>query len=134
MAKKVRQDTGLEDKLDEKERGCDFSLHKVSRFLQPSILLFLNKRPSYGYELIERLKDLGFHKESIDVGAVYRTLRKLEKEGFLESSWELDKGRKRRIYRITPNGRALLDLWIERIEERKKALERFLAFYRRGKL
>lgn len=124
----------LESKLNEKEKGCDFSLHRVSRFIQPSILLFLSRRPSYGYELIEKLKDLGFHEESIDIGAVYRTLRKLEEEGFVKSFWQKKKSRKKRIYKITPNGRILLRLWVERIKERKEALEKFIKFYHGGTL
>ena len=124
----------LESKLNEKEKGCDFSLHRVSRFIQPSILLFLSRKPSYGYELIEKLKSLGFHKESIDVGAVYRTLRRLEKEGFVKSSWQIKERRKKRVYKITPNGRVLLRIWVERIKERKEALEKFIKFYQGGKL
>ncbi|MCD6080967.1 MAG: helix-turn-helix transcriptional regulator [Candidatus Omnitrophica bacterium] len=124
----------LENKLNEKEKGCDFSLHRVSRFIQPSILLFLSREPSYGYELIEKLKSLGFHEESIDVGAVYRTLRRLEKEGFVKSSWQIKERRKKRVYKITPNGRVLLRIWVERIKERKEALEKFIKFYQGGKL
>ena len=124
----------LKNRLNEKEKGCDFSLHRVSRFIQPSILLFLSRRPSYGYELIEKLKDLGFHEESIDIGAVYRTLRKLEKEGFVKSSWQTKESRKKRVYKITPNGKVLLRIWVERIKERKGALEKFIDFYQGGKL
>jgi len=124
----------LKNKLNAKEKGCDFSLHRVSRFIQPSILLFLSKKSSYGYELIEKLKSLGFHKESIDVGAVYRTLRRLEKEGFVKSSWQIKERRKKRVYKITPNGRVLLRIWVERIKERKEALEKFIKFYQGGKL
>jgi len=121
-------------KLDEKENACDFSLHRVSRFIQPSLLLFLSKGASYGYELIDKLKGLGFHKESIDVGAVYRTLRKLEKEGFVKSSWIKEGARRKRMYRVTPKGRALLNAWIERVKERKHALEKFIIIYQGGKL
>ena len=124
----------LKNKLNAKEKGCDFSLHRVSRFIQPSILLFLSKKSSYGYELIEKLKSLGFHKESIDVGAVYRTLRRLEKEGFVKSSWQIKERRKKRVYKITPNGRVLLRIWVEKIKERKEALEKFIKFYQGGKL
>jgi len=124
----------LESKLNEKEKGCDFSLHRVSRFIQPSILLFLSRKPSYGYELIEKLKSLGFHEEAIDIGAVYRTLRRLEEEGFVKSSWQVKERRKKRVYKITPNGKVLLRIWVERIKERKEALEKFIEFYQGGKL
>ncbi len=112
--------------LDSAEAKCNFSLYRVSRFLQPSILLFLSRGASHGYELIDKLRELGFHKESVDVGAVYRTLRKLEKEGFVKSEWVKRARRRKRVYRITPSGKTLCRMWIKRIKERKRALEKFL--------
>lgn len=120
----------LKKQLEEKEKGCKYSLHRVSRFIQPSVLLFLLNKPSYGYELIEKLKELGFHKESLDIGAIYRTLRKLEKEGYVKSYWRKSQHqRKKRFYKITPEGKILLKMWAERIEERKRALEKFIEIY-----
>ena len=130
----MRRKEDILDKLDEKERSCDFSLHRVSRFIQPSLLLFLSRGQSYGYELIDKLKRLGFHEESIDVGAVYRNLRKLEKEGFVESTWYMKGARKKRVYKITPQGRALLRIWVERVKERKKALDKFISLCQGGDL
>jgi len=118
--------------LQRLEKGCVYSLHRVSRFVEPSLLLLLSKRPSHGYALIERLGDLGFHRESIDIGAVYRTLRKLEGEGCTRSAWRQIKGGKRkRNYTVTPKGRRFLAQWTERIIERKRALEKFIRLYRR---
>jgi len=115
------------------EKGCLFSLHRISKFIEPSILLFLSKDLSYGYDLIEKLGRLGFHKESVDMGSVYKTLRKLEKEGFVKSSWqEARTRRKKRYYAITPRGKILLDMWTERIEERKQAMSRFIRLYHQG--
>ena len=124
----------LKNQLDEKEKGCDFSLHRVSRFIQPSLLLFLSKGPSYGYELIDKLKMLGFHKDTIDIGAVYRTLRKMEKEGFVKSLWKIGGARRKRVYQITPQGKTLLKAWIERVKERKQALGKFIDLYQGEKL
>ena len=42
--------------------------------------------------------------------------------------------RKKRYYKITPSGRRLLKIWIERIKERKQALEKFITLYKGGKL
>ncbi len=116
--------------LRKKERGCLFSLHRISKFIEPSILLFLSKDFSYGYDLIEKLERLGFHKESVDIGSIYKALRKLEKEGFVKSSWQETKSRrKKRYYVITPEGKILLDMWAERIGERKRAMSRFIRLY-----
>lgn len=120
---------GKED-LQKKEKGCLYSLHRVSKFIEPSILLFLSKDSSYGYDLIEKLRELGFHQESVDMGSVYRTLRKLEKEGFVNSYWQETKSkRKKRYYDITPQGKIFLDMWAERIKERKRALSKFIRIY-----
>ena len=116
--------------LKEKEKLCDYSLHRVSRFIQPSLLLFLARGPAHGYQLIDDLKSLGFHDNEVDIGAVYRNLRKLEAEGFVVSSWEKGKSRrKRRNYRITLSGKELLGQWATRIKERRKALEEFITLY-----
>jgi poly-beta-hydroxybutyrate-responsive repressor len=116
--------------LQKKEKRCLYSLHRISKFIEPSILLFLSKGSSYGYDLIEKLRELGFHKESIDIGSVYRTLRTLEKEGFVRSAWQEAKSkRKKRYYNITPQGKILLEMWTERIKERKRALSRFMKIY-----
>lgn len=121
----------MKNDIQQLEKGCVYSLHRVSKFIEPSLLLLLSKRGSHGYELLDRLGDLGFHRESIDVGSVYRTLRKLEKEGFVRSSWGEAKGRmKKRTYTITPQGIGLLARWADRIEERRRALAKFLAIYR----
>ena len=118
--------------LQRLEKGCVYSLHRVSKFVEPSLLLLLAKKASHGYELIERLEELGFHRESIDIGSVYRTLRKLEKEGFVRSSWKEAKGKKKkRDYIITPEGLRFLARWAERIEERKRALAKFMRIYQR---
>jgi len=121
----------VKEDLEKKEKECIYSLHRISKFIEPSLLLFLSKGTSYGYDLIEKLKELGFHKESIDVGAVYRTLRRLEKEGFVCSTWQKAKSKKKkRYYNITPQGKILLEMWTERIKERRRALSRFVKIYR----
>ena len=116
--------------LQHKEKGCTYSLHRVSKFIEPSLLLFLSKGSSYGYDLIEKLKELGFHEGAVDVGSVYRVLRKLEKEGYVDSFWQEVPGRKKkRYYDITSQGMHLLEKWTERIKERKRALSKFVRIY-----
>ncbi len=99
------------------------------RFLEPYILLKLKKGSSYGYELTEALKGEIFHGEP-DPGAVYRTLRFLEEEGFVVSRWETEgSGPARRYYELTKEGEELLNSWVKVIEERFESLEKFLKEY-----
>lgn len=103
---------------------------KVERFIQPTLLLSLFQQPSYGYELLERLSNFRFYSGSPDTGAVYRHLRRLEKDGHVVSQWETgEAGPNKRNYSITPEGIALLHAWANEFQERKAAIEDFLLKY-----
>jgi PadR family transcriptional regulator PadR len=56
-------------------------------WLTPVALVLLREESSYGYELMERLAT-DFDFEHINAGALYRTLRQMEKEGLCESEWD----------------------------------------------
>jgi PadR family transcriptional regulator PadR len=79
-------------------------------WLVPVTLAMLKQWNIYGYELMERAVELGF--ETANPGTVYRTLRKMEKDGLCESEWETASsgGPPRRMYSITDAGGAYLDL------------------------
>jgi PadR family transcriptional regulator, regulatory protein PadR len=86
---------------------------------------------SYGYELMERYVELGF--EALNPGTVYRTLRKMEKDGLCESEWETARGGPaRRVYSITNAGEAYLDLWVESLEHYQQTMDAFLQAYKSG--
>src|SRR5918998_6004499 len=59
-------------------------------WLVPVILLSLREWNSYGYELMERASAFGF--EAMNPGTLYRTLRQMEKDGIVESTWETSRG------------------------------------------
>ena len=76
--------------------------------LAPSLLLLLAEAPGHGYELMERLKPLGFDWNG--PGPIYRDLRALEAAGFIRSDWAVGTtGPGRRVYELTSAGRASLD-------------------------
>ncbi len=69
----------------------------------PATLIILRECTSYGYQLMERLVELGF--DAMNPGTLYRTLRKMEKDGLCESKWETAcEGPARRMYSITDAG------------------------------
>jgi DNA-binding PadR family transcriptional regulator len=59
----------------------------------------------YGYSLIQRLGEQGL---DIEEGTLYPLLRRLEKQGLLESEWDTTESRPRKYYRISPQGREVL--------------------------
>ncbi|MCL6580132.1 MAG: helix-turn-helix transcriptional regulator [Firmicutes bacterium] len=95
----------------------------------PALLLLLLEKPGHGYDLVDRLaRELDL--TDVDPGGVYRHLRRIEEEGFLESTWEAGgPGPARRVYRLTPEGREFLDLWARAVRRQRQVLDRFLERY-----
>ncbi len=59
----------------------------------------------YGYSLRQALSEVGLE---IDEGALYPMLRRLESQGLLTSEWREEEKRKKRFYRLSPEGEAVL--------------------------
>lgn len=103
----------------------------VQRFIEPCILLLLSKRTSHGYGLLEDLeKHCG---EKVDIGNLYRTLRRIESDGWVKSQWDENKtGREKRIYIITKQGRKFLEAATVSLVQTDKLIQRFLAEYQKA--
>ena len=109
---------------------CSCKSGRISRFLIPALLLLLSEKPSHGYELTEKYTEFGFTEAGSDPGAIYRTLKLLDSEGFIKSKWDTDDpGPAKKIYSITDEGSELLSSWVSEIKERKKTFELFLKRY-----
>jgi DNA-binding PadR family transcriptional regulator len=59
----------------------------------------------YGYGLRQALSSVGIE---IDEGALYPMLRRLEGQGLLASEWREEDKRKKRFYRLSAEGEAVL--------------------------
>jgi PadR family transcriptional regulator PadR len=59
----------------------------------------------YGYSLRQALAEVGLE---IDEGALYPMLRRLESQGLLTSEWREEDKRKKRFYRLSSEGEAVL--------------------------
>ena len=100
---------------------------KTERYIQPSILLGLKMKPSYGYELIHNIQKFGFVQGQAPPGMIYRHLRELEADGLVWSEWQTEgAGAARRIYRLTTEGEEALNLWINYMENQAKNLMNFI--------
>src|SRR5215208_1054240 len=97
-------------------------------WLVPVILLSLREWNSYGYELMERASAFGF--EAMNPGTLYRTLRQMEKDGIVESTWETSRGGPaRRMYTITDAGKSYLDFWAKSLEQYQQTMDNFFRLY-----
>ena len=105
---------------------CDGGQPK--NFARPCLLLLLAESSAHGYELIDRLRPFGF--EINDPASVYKSLRQMETEGLVTSSWELSsRGPARRVYELTSDGRDLLEAWSITLDQNRTILSRFLERY-----
>jgi PadR family transcriptional regulator len=75
----------------------------------PIVLAILAERDSYGYAILQRVRELsGGHLEWTD-GMLYPVLHRLERLGHVEARWETaESGRRRKYYAITSQGRSQL--------------------------
>ncbi|MGB3681174.1 MAG: poly-beta-hydroxybutyrate-responsive repressor [Rubrobacteraceae bacterium] len=115
-----------ENEVTKKEaRGLEA---RPRNWLVPVILLSLRDWNSYGYELMERATAFGFG--TMNPGTLYRTLRQMEKDGIVESSWETSKGGPaRRMYTITDAGETYLDFWAKSLEQYQRTMDTFFRMY-----
>jgi poly-beta-hydroxybutyrate-responsive repressor len=102
---------------------------RVERFGEPALLLLLSERPAHGYELLEQIPALTGERR-IDMGNLYRVLRRLEEDGIVRSEWQDEApGPTKRIYQLTDEGRRLLDGWADALRTNQELVSSFLHRY-----
>src|SRR5579859_7078102 len=97
-------------------------------WLVPVLLLMLREWSSYGYELMEKMAAFGL--AAVNPGTFYRTLRQMEKDGMVSSSWDTSEGGPaRRIYSITQAGENYLKFWASSLEHYQNMMNMFFQLY-----
>jgi len=98
------------------------------RFVEPVALLLLKtKGKTHGYDLAGALNDYALSDSIVEPGALYRTLRRLEENNYVASTWDVSgAGPARRIYELTPAGEVHLQEWGEVLERLSQSLGRFV--------
>jgi len=100
----------------------------VGASTKPMILSILIEGENYGYQIIQRIKEISGGKMEWADNMLYPVLSRMEQEGYVVSRWKISKeGRLRRYYRITAAGRAELDAERRQWDVVQKALARLWA-------
>jgi len=81
----------------------------VKGFLDLLILQLVQTQPAWGYNIIKETE--AKYGVKLRHGALYPMLNALETKGLITSRKDLEKGRVRRIYKITPEGKKLLQMY-----------------------
>lgn len=110
-----------------KDRPCTCAMGNIYRFVEPVILLMLREKGrSYGYDLSASLADYALTDAQIERAALYRTLRRLEENGYVVSSWDTQTGGPaRRVYRLTKAGSRHLREWAQVMRNLGLSISRF---------
>ena len=103
---------------------------RVERFIEPTLLLLLRERPRHGYDLLESIPEVVGDAADVDLGNLYRLLRGLEADGLVSSRWKAGApGPARRMYKLTPAGARLLDVWAAALRSTESVIGEFLIRY-----
>ncbi len=71
------------------------------------ILQFLSTEPMHGYQIITKIrKTFGVY---FGPSTIYPLLGTLEKKGFVDSVWNTDFERPRKVYKLTADGQSMLN-------------------------
>ena len=89
------------------ERMLDRELKKGSAELL--VLALLEARPRHGYEISKLIESRSAGRLRFHIASLYPLLYRLEERGWIEGRWVEKAGeRRRRFYRLTPQGRKVL--------------------------
>ena len=107
---------------------CTCAMGHLYRFVEPVVLLMLKEKGrSYGYDLSGELAQFSFTDAEIERAALYRTLRSLEKNGYVTSGWDMSApGPARRVYSLTKPGERHLEEWAQVLGKVATAMSRFI--------
>jgi DNA-binding PadR family transcriptional regulator len=88
----------------------DIKKDLVAASATPLVLAILQRGPSYGYAIIQAVRELSGGELEWSEGMLYPVLHRLEGQGLISSYDEVgETGRKRKYYRLAPAGRKALD-------------------------
>ena len=121
MAEEEKKDKDKEPKIAATEAWS-------KNWMVPIVLLMLREWSSYGYELMEKMAKYGL--STMNAGTFYRTLRQMEKDGMVSSTWDTSEGGPaRRMYSITEVGENYLKFWATSLEQYQNMMNRFFQLY-----
>jgi PadR family transcriptional regulator PadR len=90
--------------------GMRISKDLVAASAVPLILSILEEGESYGYAIIQRVRELSGGEIEWTDGMLYPVLHRLEAQGCIGSCWrEAENGRKRKYYALKRHGHKALE-------------------------
>jgi DNA-binding PadR family transcriptional regulator len=108
------------DKIDEIADAIEQSMKKGH--ISTLILLALEKEPSHGYSLMQKITEDTYGVWNPTASSLYPHLSSLTEKGLIEFNTEKEGKRERKVYEITEKGRKTLKKLLERQQNMRKSL------------
>jgi DNA-binding PadR family transcriptional regulator len=110
----------------EKDRGDALLDSLVLELRRGTIVMSVMSQlttPQYGYSLVVLLEEKGM---TVDAGTLYPLLRRLESQGLLESSWDVESSKPRKYYQLSEYGKntydKLREYWADMVQNINKLI------------
>ncbi len=87
------------------------------------LLAVLQSGPLHGYAIVETLRKRSHGEFDLPEGTIYPALHRLEGEGWLDSWWSEETGRRRRVYQLTLRGHQALAMRQQEWQQFTQAVE-----------
>jgi len=82
----------------------------VAASSKPLLLSILAEGESYGYEIIQKVRQVSGEQLEWTDGMLYPVLHRIEREGLITSEWkQAETGRERKYYRLSNTGKKSLE-------------------------
>lgn len=106
--------------MKEEDKLMENLLQEMKRGTLVLAVLINTGEASYGYSLVQILGNQGME---IEQNTLYPLLRRMEKQGLLESSWNTEENRPRKYYKISTLGEKIRDNLIDDWRRTNKTIE-----------
>lgn len=114
---------GRRTKLSEIKEHLEKLNHELKRGTLTIAVLSQLKEPQYGYSLVTSLKEKDF---PLEANTLYPLLRRLEKQGLLESKWDTNETRPRKYYLLSKTGEKVFEQLVIEWEKMVISMENLL--------
>jgi DNA-binding PadR family transcriptional regulator len=102
---------------DEEETAANWIKEASKGYIRVAVLILLSRESAHGYEIMKEIKDRTKGLWMPTPGGVYPILRDLEKAGYIEGKWSVQRNRRIKVYEITEAGRLVFRRAIEKQNE-----------------
>jgi PadR family transcriptional regulator PadR len=102
-----RNTQSWEEKMFKASSQKEVSTKLMKGLLDLIILQFLSNQPMHGYQVITKIrKNFGVY---FGPSTIYPLLGTLEKKGYVDSHWDMNFERPRKVYKLTNDGQSMLN-------------------------